>query len=244
MHGRGGFINTLPRTEPVGYQGTPHSIAALTLPMRGSGLVDLIFPQRLVGIKMKKRKHKPKKTVGEGRNRTLRVRIEPLRAEHMQLLGSPRVTLNLLNTEQLLQIVSSKVPQVRLERLDAGQWPRQKRKLTRYEVRMFMLHHFDLGETVSETVAIMNEGYGPVVTEKTCRRWFLRFQKSRSCVDLPRKGRPRVSIDTNKLFDDIASNSRLTIRAISEKYGCSAATMMRAIRDLLPLDRCESEDFQ
>lgn len=96
---------------------------------------------------------------------------------------------------------------------------------------MFMLHHYDMGHSVEETVRFMNALYGNVVCKKTCALWHARFREDRSCQDKPRSGRPRVLI-AGRLERTIASNRQQSSRKLASLYNCSPVTVCRYLRSL------------
>ena len=95
-------------------------------------------------------------------------------------------------------------------------------KLSRRELRLFLLHEFRLGLKATEATSNICAPMGKdVLSIRTAQHWFHRLKNGNfELDDLPHSGRP-LQVDMDLLKELIEQDPRLTTRCLAERLECS-----------------------
>ncbi|KAF2364925.1 hypothetical protein FHG87_004315 [Trinorchestia longiramus] len=103
--------------------------------------------------------------------------------------------------------------------------------MTKHDLRLLMLHVFNLGHNATEASANINRAWGEESTRDwTVRRWFGKFRSGDESLK-DEEGRGRLgSLENEQLHAVVEQNPRQSVREMSQTLGVSIATVSRHLK--------------
>jgi histone-lysine N-methyltransferase SETMAR len=110
--------------------------------------------------------------------------------------------------------------------------------ISKSQLRVRMLHEFDLGHTATEATRNICAALGEqALSVRTCQRWFKRFRSGEAKPeDRSRDGRPQA-IDSAVLLHAIKVEPTKSIRELAGEFHCSYQTIANHLHQLGKVNR-------